>query len=63
MVARRKVSGAVPRNRIRRRVRAAAAKTGMVPRCPLIIVADRRAAEVSFDELVEAVRQIFRKYG
>lgn len=63
MVARRKVSGAVPRNRIRRRVRAAAAKTGMVPRRPLIIVADRRAAEVSFDELVEAVRQIFRKYG
>lgn len=48
-------AGSVVRNRVRRRLRAAFERCGVVERVEVVIQADRSAADVAFQELVEAV--------
>jgi ribonuclease P protein component len=61
-VSRKAAPHAVTRNRIRRRIRAALSKAGIKPKRPIMLVAEARAAEVPFLELLEEIRRTFRNY-
>ena len=52
-----RASGAVSRNRVRRRLRAAVAAAELRPGIDLMIRADEGAAKLNFQEMVDGVRK------
>ena len=63
IVAGRRLGNAVTRNRVKRRVRAAAAEANLEPASDYVIVPTAAAATVSFEELVTAIGTAARPDG
>ncbi len=63
IVAGRRLGNAVTRNRVKRRVRAAAAEANLEPASDYVIVPTAAAATVSFEELVIAIGTAARRNG
>jgi ribonuclease P protein component len=61
-VSRKDVPLAVTRNRIRRRIRAALAKTGSKPTHAVMIIGNARVAKAPFKELLEELNKTFRHH-
>ena len=60
IVAGRRLGSAVTRNRVKRRIRAAAAEANLHPASDYVIVPTPLAATVPFDELVAAIERAAR---
>ena len=60
IVAGRKLGGAVTRNRVKRRIRAAVREVELAPDTDYVILPSREASTVPFTDLVEAIRRAHR---
>lgn len=63
IVAGRRLGNAVTRNRVKRRIRAAAAEANLDPGSDYVIVPTPAAATASFEVLVAAIEQAARPKG
>ena len=63
IVAGRRLGSAVTRNRVRRRVRAAAAEANLDPASDYVIVPTVEAATIPFEDLVAAIMAAARPNG
>jgi ribonuclease P protein component len=63
--AARGIGGAVERNRAKRRLREAvrSLRGSIAPGVDAVLVANRRTAEVRFQELVDSVQEVLRRAG
>lgn len=60
IVAGRKLGGAVTRNRVKRRIRAAVREADLAPDTDYVILPTREASTIPFTDLVEAIRRANR---